>query len=142
VKRLTRGVRSLSRALYWAILASCLALQLSGTIHLALVQHAICAEHGEAMDVGDGHGHLATAAKPAAARAVGGVYAGAGENPASDAHHHCPLDEDRNTHALVVYAALVGPQVAVPALPPPHAQLAKLAPRELQLLAPKTSPPA
>lgn len=140
VKRPPHGARLLPRALTSVIIASCLGLQLSGTIHLATVQHAICAEHGEAMDVGDGH---ATASAPATHSGERGVYAGSGHNPAGESHHHCPLDEDRNTYALVVHAALVGPRIASPTPHlPPHAQLARLAPRALQLLAPKTSPPA
>jgi hypothetical protein len=122
------------------VIASCLALPLSGTIHLATVEHAICAEHGQAMDIGDDHPE---ASAPAARSGERGVYSGTGENPGGESHHHCPLDQDRNTYALVVHAALVGPRVASPTPHlPPHAQLVPLAPRALQLLAPKTSPPA
>jgi hypothetical protein len=139
VNRLLNGARLLPRAWTFAVVASCLALQLSGTIHLATVQHAICAEHGEAMDV-DSH---ARTTAPAADSSERGVYSGSSDSPAGESHEHCPLDEDRNTHALVVHAALVGPRIASPTpQPPPYAPLARLAPRALQLLAPKTSPPA
>jgi hypothetical protein len=124
----------------YVVVASCMAFQLSGTIHLAVVQHAICAEHGEAIDVGDSQARAGT---PAADSGDDRVDASSNENPASESHHHCPLDEDRSTHALVVPNALAGPRVATPApLPAPDAELARLAPRALQLLAPKTSPPA
>jgi hypothetical protein len=129
----------------YVVVASCMALQLSGTIHLAVVQHAICAEHGEAMDVGEGadaHRH-SPALETANESSERGIYAANDRAPADESHHHCPLDEDRNTHALVVHAALIGARIASPtALPPPHAEVAYLAPRALQLLAPKTSPPA
>lgn len=122
----------------YVVVASCMALQLAGTVHLAVVQHAICAEHGEAMDVGEEH-----ASAPAADSRETRI-AGANETtPTGEEHHHCPFDEDRNTHGLVVLAALVGPRIAVPvALPPPHAEPTQLAARALRLLAPKTSPPA
>lgn len=127
----------LPRTMTYLVVASCMALQLSGTIHLAVVQHAICAEHGEAMDVGE-HSHT-----PLAAAGEDGIYAGTGAEPLSKSHHHCPLDEDRNTHGLVVYAAFILARVAVPeALPPPQVELAYVTPRARQLLAPKTSPPA
>jgi hypothetical protein len=121
-----------------------LALQLSGTIHLATVQHAICAEHGEAMDVGDEHAQARARASQRTTRSgERGVFSGSSDSPAGESHHHCALDEDRNTYALVVHSALVGARIASPTPPaPPHAQLARLAPRALQLLAPKTSPPA
>jgi hypothetical protein len=119
------------------LVASCVGLQLSGTVHLAVVQHAYCAEHGEATDV-DPH-----AAHGPAAHAEQGVDGGRQDAPESDAHHHCRLDEDRSSHALVVYAALVGPRAPSPDLvPPPHAPHARVTPRVTQLLAPKTSPPA
>jgi hypothetical protein len=124
----------------YVVVASCMAFQLSGTIHLAVVQHAICAEHGEAMEVGD----APTRARPPAADSrESRVHPGANGSPASESHHHCPLDEDRSTHALLVRNALVGPRLASPApLPAPHTELTCLAPRTLRLLAPKTSPPA
>jgi len=141
--RLPLGARLLPRAMTYVVVASCMALQLSGTIHLAVVQHAICAEHGEAMDVGEDAGAHQRSLARESERSERGIYAGNGHAPADESHHHCPLDEDRNTHALVVHAALVGVRVASPtALAPPHAEVAYLAPRALQLLAPKTSPPA
>jgi hypothetical protein len=118
------------------LVASCVALQLAGTVHLALVQHAYCAEHGETVDVGHGPQAHGEPAAPAADRDPG-------QAPESDAHHHCRLDEDRSTHALVVHAALVGPRAPSPELiVPPHAPHARVTQRLTQLLAPKTSPPA
>ena len=60
------------------------------------------------------------------------------------ARHDSFCDEAiRRPGPLVVPDALVGPRVATPApLPAPDAELARLTPRALQLLAPKTSPPA
>lgn len=131
--------RVTDRALRALIVASCLALQLSGTIHLAVVQHAICAEHGEAMDVHDGH---TDAAEPKSAAAPDGIHAGGEGSPVEDAHHHCPLDEDRSTHALVVHAAGLAPRVELPAPAlRPSTDGASITPRARQLLAPKTSPP-
>jgi hypothetical protein len=119
------------------LVASCMALQLAGTLHLAIVQHAYCAEHGEAVDV-DRHA-VAGHAEPA----VAGVELGRQDAPQSDEHHHCSLDEDRSTHALVVHAALVGARDPSPeVVPPPHAPYARVTSRVTQLLAPKTSPPA
>jgi hypothetical protein len=132
--------------------ASAIALQLSGTIHLAVVQHAICAEHGEAMDVGEPeHAHARHAgALPAADSGQPrlSMSVGATERPAhepgsdEDSHHHCPLDEDRNTHALVVYAASISPLSASPIeLAPPRTAPVRADSRDLHRLAPKTSPP-
>jgi hypothetical protein len=124
--------------------ASAVALQLSGTIHLAVVPHAICAEHGEAMDVGeDAHGHAT--ALPASDRDEAQVATDTRTRPIppeGDSHHHCPLDEDRNTHALVVYAAAIHALLASPvALAAPRVEPVRPSSRELHRLAPKTSPP-
>lgn len=123
--------------------ASAIALQLSGTIHLAVVQHAICAEHGEAMDVGeDAHAHATALAATDSDRAL--ISAGAPRPRSNDeeSHHHCPLDEDRNTHALVVHAASVSPLLASPIeLAAPRVAPVRPNSRELHRLAPKTSPP-
>lgn len=144
--------RLLRRATAYLAVASAIALQLSGTIHLAVVQHAICAEHGEAMDVEEGgaHAHHSSAARAADSdRPL--VSLAATERPArlphergsdEESHHHCPLDEDRNTHALVVYAASISPVSASSIeLAPPRAEPVRADSRELHRLAPKTSPP-
>jgi hypothetical protein len=130
----------------YVAVASAIALQLSGTIHLAIVQHAICAEHGEAMDVGedeDAHGHhVAPAARQTLESVQSLISASTSPSSRDESHHHCPLDEDRNTHALVVYAASISPHSASSielALPP--AEPVRPSARELHRLAPKTSPP-
>src|SRR3954471_1831662 len=141
--RLPLGARLLPRLATYVVVASCMALQLGGTIHLAVVQHAICAEHGEAIDVGRAHRHVPAPAADGRERRLHAGLAGHDGAPADPSHHHCALEEDRSTHALAVHAALVGPRIAsLTALAPPHAPLAVLAPRALRLLAPKTSPPA
>lgn len=127
----------------YVAVSSAIALQLSGTIHLAVVQHAICAEHGEAMDVAeDAHGHAAALPAPN----LDETQISPGTRPSApddDSHHHCPLDEDRNTHALVVYAAAITALVASTAdVTPPRAEPVRPNARELHALAPKTSPPA
>jgi hypothetical protein len=139
--RLPLRARLLRRTTAYLAVASAIALQLSGTIHLAVVQHAICAEHGEAMDVGDDeHAHLAT---PAADSDQSLISAGTRPSSSEESHHHCPLDEDRNTHALVVYAASISPHFAsFVHVAPPLAEPVRPSARELHGLAPKTSPPA
>ncbi len=138
--------RLLRRATAYLAVASAIALQLSGTIHLAVVQHAICAEHGEAMDVGEeAHGRAAAPASVLAMESDRALLLSASPSPAppgEESHHHCPLDEDRNTHALVVHAASISPLSASSVqLTPPFAEPVRPNSRELHRLAPKTSPP-
>ncbi|HKP62682.1 MAG TPA: hypothetical protein VJV78_38365 [Polyangiales bacterium] len=137
MKRLLRSTQLSHRALVVGLVASAVALQLAGTVHLAVVQHAYCAEHGEAVDV------ARHAAQDRSEQAAEGVERGQPEAPDSDSHHHCRLDEDRSAQAVLVHAALVGPRAPSPdVVAPPHAPYARATARITQLLAPKTSPPA
>ena len=128
------------------MIAICVALQLASTLHLMVVEHELCFEHGEAVDVagahshhdhGDGHGGLPAIQRSDEAAATSRD----GANEAAS-HEHCPLIEDRASRALVVPAAfetasapLLLAVVFAPAAP------WSLSPSALRLLAPKTSPP-
>jgi hypothetical protein len=124
------------------MVAGCLALQLSGTAHLALSTHDICAEHGEAVDVtppAQTRGADLDLAQPTGM----GPMARSGDSPIGESHEHCPLAEDRGGRALVVPPAHVGPAFVAPvSAAGPQARIETPSARARYLLAPKTSPPA
>ena len=121
------------------MVAGCLLLQLSATAHLVLVEHEICPEHGEAVDVSDvARASVHQHAAPVAERSVR-----VGGHASSSSHEHCPVAIDRSSKALVAQAVVVG------IAPSPAIELQvfvsegpTLSASAVRLLAPKTSPPA
>lgn len=148
LRRVLSGGKPAQQLMTSTLVGACLALQLAGTVHLAVVDHELCADHGVAVDVAEGaHGH-GHADRPGQVETRGEPEARSdadrsGSAPAGADHDHCPLAENRSARALVVQAAAVGPRCATIA-PDAHVQLAvvALSPSALRLLAPKTSPPA
>jgi hypothetical protein len=137
-----RGRKSTSAALRW--LAACLALLLTASslgqiAHFLVVPHAICAEHGELLELSGSAEHSRTdhAADDGEHRAspFASSEAGAG-------HDHCELLASGQRQLALPAAALVA---VIPAasgcaleLPPVTAQRLSL---PTLALAPKTSPP-
>lgn len=144
LRRLLRGTEPVQQITTSVLIASCLALQLGGTVHLAVVEHELCGEHGEAIDVaGSGHTHGRGAAETSGEDEAPSPSHESESTSDGEAHDHCPLAEDRNGRALVVQAASSGPCCESITLgnPAPAAHWS-LSPSALRLLAPKTSPPA
>lgn len=143
IRRLLRGRKPAQQVSTSVLIASCLALQLSGTLHLAVVEHELCVDHGAAVDVEAGHHHGHAHAGEAGARAVDEVApAPAPTTRGGESHDHCPVTADRNGYALDVLAAPEGPRSAeLRAVEPVFAALWTVSTSELRLLAPKTSPP-
>jgi hypothetical protein len=113
---------------------ACLAAQLAGFAHAALVRHERCPVHGELMHPGEGHAH---AARPGLDHDA--VLAAEAAEP--DAHEDCAVVASRHGLASVARSdASVDVPVALRAVElratPRPAQFA------LFLLAPKSSPPA
>jgi hypothetical protein len=122
------------------MVAGCLALQLSGTLHLALAEHRICAEHGEAIDVAESASatlSLEQHGEPARRAAVS-VQHERSEQP----HDHCPVANHSHGRALVVQSAACAQCVISTTIAEPNARYANPSASTLRLLAPKTSPPA
>ncbi len=61
---------------------------LSQTAHFLLVPHALCAEHGELLELGEGSAHL-SASVSAPAKTDGAAHADAA--PSTDEHEHCQV---------------------------------------------------
>ncbi|MGD8859325.1 MAG: hypothetical protein PVI30_04885 [Myxococcales bacterium] len=131
-----------------AALALCLSalLQVSGPLHYLLVEHGVCAEHGEATHAAGGHhdhgsrvgrAGIAGAARP---RATPGPAVAAAGDADHRSHEHCLLACRPRVAATVGPAPVVASVVGLRAAPSPLApDRAHRAPA-LQL-APKTSPP-
>jgi hypothetical protein len=125
-----------------AILLGILALLAQGTQlgHMLLVEHAICAEHGELVH-GEAHpstGSWAFEAAPGQSMALRPGFAA----DEAHAHEHCgTVSERRDAVAPAAQAVLrltrLEPLVAPPPKLSPHPR-----PRARLRLAPKTSPPA
>jgi hypothetical protein len=120
--------------------AVCLASQLSGLAHLALVPHLACAEHGELVELGPGgpeHRSLVQV------EASGRVQASPAQVSQRHGHDHCVLAALRRTPACLER----GP-ASVEARPSeePVAGWRRVAPPGSGLpvlaVAPKSSPPA
>jgi len=126
------------------LIATCLALQLAGTLHLMVVEHELCFEHGEAVDVAGSAHHDHGGRVPAGTdRSASEISATSGrDGHGATSHDHCPQVEDRAGRALIVARAFEG-------APPPTLLAMVAAPSTpwtlsvdaLRLLAPKTSPP-
>jgi hypothetical protein len=75
----------------------CLSLQLSTALHMVLVEHVRCAEHGEWVHAADAHDEHADLHHDAASLEPGFVAA---DHPADDSHDHCPTCTERRKSSL------------------------------------------
>jgi len=128
-----------------AVTALLVLLQVVGLLHLALVPHRFCAEHGELIE---GAAHRVAAHSERAAHtqaAVSSLWSGDGEPVENGDHLHCAFwvhQRDRLVQApaaLVVVDALRCPPVD--AAPSPSDRAENLSAVPLLALAPKCSPP-
>ena len=140
MRRLLLSARPIHRVMTAVMSVACLALQLSGTFHLAVVEHGLCAEHGEAIDVSQS-AEPRVRARDQDPKAE--ASASSGRSSKDGSHDHCLLAEDRAGRALVVKAAN-GALRSAPLvnLVPVQQERSVLSPSALRLLASKTSPPA
>ncbi len=116
--------------------AFCLVAQVLGTMHMALVQHTRCAEHGELVHAGE---DAALPSLPAVSDDVDVVAERAADVDA-DAHEHCEVFFERERAVTVEpgSAALAWtPAAVVPLTPVVLPPLSRL-----YAGAPKTSPPS
>ena len=129
-------LRRRPRSLRWlglALAVVCFGGQLSSIVHLALVRHATCLEHGEPIH--------ADGATPARRAGVDNAFEVAGGSP-RHGHDHCPVS------AATARGDLAAPSAAasIPAGPGPSEGPSRaiplVRPVPLLLLAPKSSPPA
>lgn len=120
------------------IAALCLLVQVTATLHLVLVRHAVCPEHGDIV-------HADSSREAHTGPTIGGAQATqirswSGTDETVDADDHCQLLGERRdltrATALVVAVDAVATDVAARA---PGA--APTVSRPLYLLAPKVSPP-
>jgi hypothetical protein len=142
VQRLLCDARPIRRATTVVVAATCLALQLFATFHLLTVEHGLCAEHGEPIDV-------ERAAKPGfrlldrSRTAETGPAASPGTPSDNGVHDHCLLTARCSSSTVVVQAAKDCPSCAPVLVKGPGAADRWSMPLSvLRLLAPKTSPPA
>ena len=140
MRRLLRP-RALRRLATSLLAGATIALQLSGTVHLAFAKHSLCAEHGVATDTHD-QGQASNAARPAQELPASPAVS-SGEGPRPGRHDHCPLAAEHRERATLVAAAHAVPWTlpSAHAIAPVTATVSR-SPSELRLLAPKTSPPA
>lgn len=132
-------LRKLSTVLVAALTVS---LQLAGFAHLALEKHEVCAEHGQAVDTArSNHAHAALAGPYAPAPKEHAVRGG--EGSALGAHAHCPIVAEHRDDAALVPAAYAIHRASLDPIATVMPQGSwSMAPSELRLRAPKTSPPA
>ena len=121
-------------------LAALLALFLQGSSggHMLLVEHTRCAEHGDLVHGGDGHGHDASTH----VETDGLAFERAPEGPSDDAHEHCALSVDRRDANLSIVEARVAPsriERSPNAMPD---ETPALVTTKRFHIAPKNSPPA
>lgn len=118
----------------------CLLGQVSSSLHMLLVRHVRCAEHGELVHAEE-HQNGAHAAVHAAG-VPGGPSLRASEGDGDHGHDHCLVWSDRRKLALLP-AAIPAPRVPIEGEAPfslrPVASVHRL---RLYAYAPKTSPPA
>ncbi len=123
----------------WAALL-CLTAQLGGHLHLALAEHATCAEHGEQI-----HGAESTALASAPAHPTDegspGVQQGAA-NLSEHGHDHCAVAVTQKTAARVDGPSDVVLSVVSFASYPADEQHPFVASIAILRLAPKGSPPS
>lgn len=113
--------------------------QASGLLHGVLVQHARCAEHGEAVHVAAAE-HALAAHADASAPGTQVVHADA-TAAEEHGHEHCLGVWNRRGATFAPEAGTVVPALfAAHVHAAPHA-IPRVAARPLFLLAPKTSPP-
>lgn len=112
----------------------CVLGQISSLVHLFVVQHAICPEHGELVETGEvGQAAPMLPAEPSLARRAEG---------AADSHDHCLAYFERR--AGIEEPSSLGAPSAPPEEPPQRIALPLPLPPPLPtiLTAPKNSPPA
>jgi hypothetical protein len=114
----------------------CLLTHLTGLLHVLVVRHATCPDHGELI-----HGRAPVVAQ--APQALDAVVTEAPADAAEEADEHCLFVATRRREMAGLAAAPLAAAVAVaPSVAPPLPLLPDVrAPRALLRLAPKTSPP-
>lgn len=119
----------------------CLLAQFSAALHLVLVEHAHCAQHGEWVHVDGEHGGHAVHAVDAAHTGVSSqAVTGTADEQGHD-HDHCLVGSERRKLALLPPPQ---PELRAPdgAEEPAHLGRTVLAPSTHRyFFAPKTSPP-
>lgn len=129
------------RALVAAVVALCVAGQLTSAAHFVMVRHSFCALHGEAVDLDTSH----AATAPRRGMGTGHVesISGSHDDSALDEHNHCAIAVDRVSRLALPPATAVDipPALLVEVAHRP-ASAERIAGAGLLLLAPKTSPPA
>jgi len=128
------------RARTAVIALACAFTQLFATAHFVLVRHAICLEHGHAVDVDHdsrAHARLAPASRETSIAATSSDALHASE------HEHCATACDPRSRAIgASRSALVRIAVASRVVSPPEARAPAAFPIAILMLAPKSSPPA
>jgi hypothetical protein len=129
------------RALNSALVALLVGAQLVGLAHLALVQHTVCWEDGDLVDLPGAGASSAVGSAPRARPALPGLGARASaiESPQ---HRHCDALARREDSALPPRAELRLVRVELPAGPLAPIAAVEGAPAALLRLAPKQSPPS
>lgn len=137
-----RHPRAPARTLTLGLAVLCLAAQLAGTVHLALVTHVTCAEHGELVEAGDAGLGPAARSRQAAPSASGQRLAAAEAREGAHGHEHCLASALRRAAAPLEAPGHLGPAPAPAPLARPRPAPAPAAAIALLAVAPKASPPA
>jgi len=117
-----------------------LAAQLLTLGHLAIVQHTICAEHGEVIHSGSPHEARALPAPDEGA--ASGPALGGEAPPVEHAHDHCLARANARERFALLPALDLMPGSLVATATPPALSAVSVAPAiAVLLLAPKNSPP-
>lgn len=132
------GAKS-TRVLMASLAVLCLACQASTLVHLVVVAHVPCAEHGELIDV-RAEAPLARAAVPVLGAASVALVSPAAEPP-PHSHDHCAVLATRRENARVSQPPLLVLDRAVVAQPRCTAEATSPAAMRPLDVAPKSSPP-
>jgi hypothetical protein len=119
----------------------CLLGEASSWLHLVIVRHVVCADHGQLVDVAAGTEHALELTTPREPREGDGVERSDAFGVAAHGDHHCEFLATLRTRVPVPSAGVEPiPRVSEP-LPAPAPALSAGSSFPLLLLAPKASPP-
>jgi hypothetical protein len=135
VRTCAKPASSATRVLTWGLVAACLVGQLSAFIHLGLVRHAVCAEHGAST-------HATEAIAPVSREAAPGSGVQRRAPEAGPGHGHCMVAAHQRERALSPGDTSVVPSLQAAGRRARAERSHPDAPIPLLRLAPKSSPPA
>jgi hypothetical protein len=122
------------------LIALCLFAEASSWLHLVIVRHVVCADHGQLVEVSEGTEHALHPSSTREPSDEAGVEQGDAVSPAHR-DHHCGFLAALRTREPVPAATVAPVQAALEQVPAPAPTFVALRASLLILLAPKASPP-